>query len=122
MPHSDRIPHYLQQILKSIEFAQRYLADRDLPTFEHDTLLQDAVFRRLEIIGEAARRIEKADENFIGTYPQLQLNKAYGMRNRLSHAYDAVNVELVWDVVHQHLPGMAQAIQDFLQHHPRSER
>ena len=122
MAHPERVPNYLRQILESIEFAQRYLADCDLPGFEHNTLLQDAVIRRLEIIGEAARRIETADENFIGTYPHLQLNKAYGMRNRLSHAYDAVNVELVWDVVQQYLPGMAQAIRDFLQHYPASER
>ena len=116
MPHPERITDYLRQILESIDYAERYLnACADLAAFEQNTLLQDAVIRRLEIIGEAARRIEKADQNFIGTYPHLQLNKAYGMRNRLSHAYDMINIEVVWDVVKDHLPVMATAIRDFLQ-------
>jgi len=115
--HPDRIVDYLQQIVESIAQARKYVANHTLSSFEQDQLVQDAVIRRLEIIGEAARRIDKADPEFIRTYPALQLDKAYGMRNRLSHAYDVVNVTLVWDVVQQHLPSMEQAIQQHLLNH-----
>jgi len=108
--HPERIPQHLQDIADSIGTIKHYLGNCTRDQFDHNKMLQDAVIRRLEIIGEAARRIEKDDKNFISAHPQLQLIKAYGMRNRLSHAYDVVNIDIVWDVAQTSLASMADAI------------
>ena len=112
--HSERIPHYLDQILESIELINMYLDGVEKQDFFTDRQNQDAVIRRLEIIGEAASRIDKADAQFIEKHPDLQLKGAYGMRNRLSHGYDQINLDTVWLVVTQHLPSMQAAIAEFL--------
>lgn len=112
--HQERIPHYLRQILESIELINTYLDCVEKKDFFADRHNQDAVIRRLEIIGEAASRIDKADEQFIEKYPYLQLKGAYGMRNRLSHGYDQINLDTVWLVVTEHLPSMQAAIAEFL--------
>ena len=51
---------FVQDMLESIEKIESYLARMDTDGFEEDSLLQDAVFRRLEIIGEAAKHIPPA--------------------------------------------------------------
>ncbi len=51
---------FVQDMLESIEKIESYLASMDTDGFEEDSLLQDAVFRRLEIIGEAAKHIPPA--------------------------------------------------------------
>ncbi len=51
---------FVQDMLESIEKIENYLARMDTDGFEEDSLLQDAVFRRLEIIGEAAKHIPPA--------------------------------------------------------------
>lgn len=112
--HQERIPDYLHQILESIELIHIYLEGIEKADFFVDRQIQDAVIRRLEIIGEAASRIDKADNQFIEKYPDLQLKGAYGMRNRLSHGYDQINLDTVWLVVTEHLPSMQTAIAEFL--------
>jgi len=53
----DRI--YIEHILQSINRIKTYLADKDYQSFSHDFLIQDAVVRQLEIIGEASKRVSK---------------------------------------------------------------
>lgn len=115
--HADRIPSYLGQILESIDLIETYLDGVEKVDFFADRHNQDAVIRRLEIIGEAASRIDKADIEFIGRNPRLQLKGAYGMRNRLSHGYDQINLDTVWIVVKENLPQMRTAIAEYLATH-----
>jgi len=58
--------------------------------------IQDAVFRRLEIIGEAVKNLP---QEFIDKYPEIPWKKIAGIRNILIHEYFGVNLERTWKVV-----------------------
>jgi uncharacterized protein with HEPN domain len=62
---------------------------------------QAAVTRQLEIIGEAARRISPETQ---ATIPDIPWSKMIGMRNRLIHQYDDLDLETIWDTIQISLP------------------
>lgn len=64
--------------------------------FKASKMVQDAVTRQLEILGEAARRLSQP---FRDANPQVPWRSIIGMRNILIHAYDDVDLEKVWDAV-----------------------
>ncbi len=65
--------------------------------------VQDAVLRRLEIIGEAAK---KMDENFKGQYADIPWKKIAGMRDILTHEYFGANLKRVWLIIKEDLPDL----------------
>ena len=75
-------------------------------------LVQDAVIRNIEIIGEAASNIKSVDSSFLEQYPQLKLEQAYRMRNALAHGYYSVNLITVWNTVQNDLPVLKQQMVD----------
>ena len=81
-------------------------------------LVQDAVIRNLEIIGEASHNIEQKFPDFARAHPELPLAVAYQMRNAVAHGYFKVDLEIVWNTIENDLsPLLAQvdkSIQDLL--------
>lgn len=73
-----------------------------------DILVQDAVIRSFEIIGEAASKIQTADPAFAGRHPELRRDLAYRMRNALIHGCDAVNFVTVWNTLKNDSPVLQQ--------------
>jgi len=69
---------------------------------------QDSVVRRLEIIGEAARRVSEETRRQL---PQLPWQDMVRMRNIMIHEYDDVDLSLVWDTVQIDLPALVSALQ-----------
>jgi uncharacterized protein with HEPN domain len=59
----------------------------DEVTFLASKLVQDAVIRNFEIIGEASNNIEKRFPEFVASHPELPLSSAYQMRNAVAHGY-----------------------------------
>ena len=74
--------------------------------------MQDAVLRRLEIIGEAANRLP---EEFKANHSEIEWRKATGMRNILIHMYDEVDLEIVWKTITETLPQFKIQVQNLLQ-------
>jgi len=87
---------YLIDILNAARHALCYVGEKDLESFLNDPQCQDAVIRRLEIIGEAAARISK--ETRIA-FPGLPWTEMIGMRNFLIHEYDDIDPVIVWETV-----------------------
>ncbi len=71
--------------------------------FLNNQLVQDAVIRNFEIIGEASNNIGKHYPNFAVANPELPLSFAYQMRNALAHGYFKVDFEIVWKTIHSAL-------------------
>lgn len=71
----------------------------------------DAVVRNLEIIGEAA---SKLTSQFRKNNKHIEWRKIIGMRNRIIHAYDIVNFEIVWDVVQEDLPVLRKKLKTLI--------
>ena len=80
-----RLPDYLGHILEAIERIQHYVDDMDEVGFLNSKLVQDAVIRKLEVIGEASRNIERVHPEFAAAHPELPLALANDMRNALAH-------------------------------------
>ena len=92
---------YLLDILQAAKLAMSYVSEKTEADFLHDVECQDAVIRRLEIIGEAARRISEETK---AQLPDLPWRAMVGMRNFLIHEYDGVDLKIIWDAVQMNLP------------------
>ena len=98
---------YLRDIQESARLALAHLDGIDLETFVGNTQLQDAVIRRVEIIGEAARRVSEETRT---AHPGLPWRQMIGMRNQVIHMYDGVDVAVVYDTVREDLPALLEAL------------
>ena len=103
-----RDPQYFLDILEAAKLAHSYLAVKAKEEFLQDTLCQDAVIRRLEIIGEAARRLSPEARTSL---TELTWTALIGMRNLLIHEYDDVDLSIVWDTVKIDLPALIKVIE-----------
>jgi uncharacterized protein with HEPN domain len=101
-----RLPDYLGHILEAIERIQHYVDDLDEVGFLNSKLVQDAVIRNLEVIGEASRNIERVHPEFAAAHPELPLALANDMRNALAHGYFKVDLEIVWKTIQSNLPDL----------------
>ncbi len=100
---------FLLDILESARIALRHLGKKSIDDFQNDVLCQDAVIRRLEIIGEATRRT--SDETR-GTYPNLPWSDMVKMRNVMIHKYDDIDMSLVYETVLNDLPPLIAVLED----------
>jgi len=101
-----RLSDYLDHILEAIERIEEYVADLDEMTFLDNKLVQDAVIRNFEVIGEASNNIEKRFSEFVAAHPELPLTSAYQMRNAVAHGYFQVDFEILWKTIQRDLPGL----------------
>ena len=101
-----RVPDYLQHILTAMERIDRYTENIDELGFLNSELVQDAVIRNIEIIGEAANNIQQVDAAFAAAHAEIPWQVMYAMRNRLSHGYDKVDFEMVWKTISNDLPDL----------------
>ena len=106
-----RVPDYLGHILAAIERIERYTSDVDEPGFLKSELIQDAVIRNIEIIGEASNNIQRVDPVFAARHAEIPWQVIYTMRNRVSHGYDNVDFEMVWKTIRKDLPDLYQLVQ-----------
>jgi len=89
---------YIADILESVAKIRQYTGNLSEEDFLADTQIQDAVFRRLEVIGEAAKNVP---DDFRNKYPEIPWKKVAGLRDVLIHEYFGVNVRRVWKVAKQ---------------------
>ena len=95
---------YLGHIADSIAAIESYVAD-GRESFMAQRLIQDAVVRNFEIIGEAANRLSTASRAGFDGW-----RKAIAFRNRLIHGYWSIDLLLVWDVIQHDLPSLKQEV------------
>ena len=105
MSNSDalRIADYIGHIVEAIDRIHRYVEDMTESTFLQDEKTQDAVVRNFEILGEAARNIERFHAAFAQDHADVPWALMYTMRNRVAHGYFKVDFELVWKTIHADL-------------------
>jgi uncharacterized protein with HEPN domain len=96
MKHPERVEDYLEHIAEAIERATSYLHPlKDIEALQQNQQVQDAVVRNIEIIGEAAGKIQKMDSGFAANHPELPWIEIRGMRNKMIHNYFDVDWEVV---------------------------
>jgi len=92
---------YLFDILESSRTALEYMREKTWEEFSGDPLLQDAIVRRLEIIGEASGRVSSETQK---RYAHLPWQAMKGTRNKIIHEYDSIELDIIWEIVQQDLP------------------
>ena len=102
---------YMLDILDSAKIAISHLKNKDLALFKNDLQCQDAVIRRLEIIGEAARRISDETRE---KYPDLPWSEMIGMRNFMIHEYDDIDLNVVWETISFDLPPLVTNLEKIM--------
>ena len=110
-----RIPDYLGHILEAIERIHLYIEDMSEVAFLEDRKTQDAVIRNFEIIGEAAHNIERYHAQFASDHSDVPWAVVYTMRNRVSHGYFQVDLEIAWKTIHTDLPELYAQIHKLLE-------
>jgi uncharacterized protein with HEPN domain len=99
---------YIEDILDSITKIEQYTKSVNEQEFLTNTQLQDAVLRRLEIMGEAVKNIP---QSFRDKYPHIPWKKIAGLRDVLIHEYFGVNMRRAWKVAKQDIFVLSDEIQ-----------
>lgn len=97
--HEDKIR--LQHMLDHAREAVALVKDKSRASLDHERLLQLGLVRLIEIVGEAAARVSAQGRE---KYPSIPWREAAGIRNRLIHGYDTVDLDVLWDTVALDLP------------------
>lgn len=97
----------LEHILESIEVLGEYVQGADLDRLSANRMMQDAVIRRLTIIGEAANNLSARLKS---RYPDIPWRLMADLRNVIVHEYHRVDWQIVWDVVTRDLPALVDSI------------
>ncbi|MEI8077901.1 MAG: DUF86 domain-containing protein [Betaproteobacteria bacterium] len=116
-----RLQDYLRHILLAIKRIQEYCSDVDELGFLKSQLIQDAVIRNFEVIGEASKNIERSFPEYAAAHPELPLMIAYEMRNALAHGYFKVDLPIIWKTIEINLPVLEDQIVQLIEANPSLE-
>jgi uncharacterized protein with HEPN domain len=100
----------LRDMLEAARLIAEYVHGVTEDEFRADTQKQDAVIRRIEIIGEAAAHLRPATRKAISALPFRRIR---GMRNILAHDYAGVDARIVWEVATIHVPEVRAVLEGF---------
>jgi len=106
---------YLEDILQAARAIQRFTSGVAREEFKANEEKYEAVNRKFEIIGEAARRLSPET---LKAVPEIPWKLITAMRNILIHDYDDVDLDIVWDTVQRDLPPMIARLEAYLAANP----
>lgn len=108
--------HEIKKLLFDINEAsndiENFVQGNEYFEFENSRLLQAAVERKFEIIGEALNRIKSIDSEFIENITDYR--RIIGFRNIIAHGYDIIECEVVWAAIKNHLPILKQEVTHYI--------
>lgn len=109
----------LADILDAIQRIRRHVKAGGRRAFEQDEVLQNAVLRWFEIIGEASRGLT---EEFRSEHQDVPWREIIDMRNRVTHGYFDIDLDVVWNTIMTDLPALEDAVVRWLppSEHPQT--
>ena len=98
---------YLEHILESIDKIEGFIQGITKFDFDQNVMIQDAIIRNIEIIGEATKKLSK---QLTQSHPDIPWQDMAGMRDKLIHDYLDVDLDVVWKTVEVDLPLLKKMI------------
>lgn len=110
------MPHSIEKLLIDIRIASEevisFCEGKTFPEFQEERLLQLALEREFEIIGEALSRLERIDqERLEKQIPEYR--KIIGFRNLVAHGYDIIDDAALWDLAVNRVPDLLQKVLEY---------
>ena len=102
----------VEKILKYISKVLAYTKDTEYDAFISNSILVEACVFNLSQIGELANKIDK---DFEESNPSIPWRVMYGLRNKIVHDYEGVNLVLIWDIVKEDLPELNNQLEELNQ-------
>lgn len=102
---------YLIHIRDCIDRIQQYTAEGK-EIFFQDIKTQDAVLRNLQVMCES---VQKLPSDWKNKYPETEWNNIAGFRNRLTHEYLSLDLDIIWNVIENYLPDLERTIEAMVQ-------
>ncbi|GAB1454254.1 DUF86 domain-containing protein [Draconibacterium sp.] len=108
----NRIKKLLFDILSALKNIEDYLgAEKKFENYNKNSMLQDAVERNIEIIGEAMSKL-------LVIWPEIKISNSRRMvdaRNKIIHGYDEIENAQIWGIIINHLPTLKKEVESFLE-------
>ena len=98
---------FLAHILESIGEIERNIQNLTEEEFLANTTIQDAIIRRLEIIGEATKNLP---EPFKSEHPNIEWRKVAGLRDVIVHGYFRLSLKLIWKIAQNNIPELIKQL------------
>lgn len=108
---SDRDSALLRDMLDAARTAREFMVGKDRPALDQEKMLQFAVVRAIQIVGEAAFQVSQRTRVRL---PQIDWQGIVGMRHKIVHDYLRVDLNIVWDVVTNDLPSLIAELEKLL--------
>ena len=112
---TDRDRQSLLDIAYCADLVQQYLSGKTWPELEQDRMLQDAIVRRLEIVGEAARRLSDDARDELS---HIRWSQIIGIQDIILHQGDRVDLDFLWQVATNDLPQLTRQLAPHLPNGP----
>ena len=110
MRHDDT---YMLDMLLAAREASEFAGALTFEAFACNRMAQLAILKTVEIVGEAASRISSEEKR---AHPDIPWSEIVGMRNRLVHGYFDINLQRVWETVHQDIPRLIARLEERVPH------
>lgn len=101
----------VRQMLDTCRKVRELTEGRARETLDSDWVAAFALMRALEILGEGARRISA---EFRGSHPQIPWSQIVGLRDRLIHGYDQVDLDRLWKIANDDIPALISGLEAIL--------
>ena len=101
----------LKKMINYIDKAFKYTRNCTYETFSNNEEKVDATIFAISQIGELVKNIEKETQT---KYPDIEWNILKGIRNRIVHDYEGINVNIIWDIIQNDLEPLKKKIEDLL--------
>ena len=103
---------FIKHISENIKSIENFSKGLSKANFLKDELKQNAIIRKLEVIGEATKNIPSSFRN---KHPSVEWSKIAGLRDKLIHHYFGINLERVWTIIRRDLPKLKDDIKIILE-------
>jgi len=115
----DIIRDNLQIILESIVLIEHRFSKinsaEDLVSSTDGVLILDAIAMRLQVVGELLKKINKTDKSILENYPEIEWDNIMRLRDIVSHHYEKVDHEIIFDICKNHIPKLNSTIHKIIE-------